>query len=251
MSEIAMTLPKPSLAELLKLVVLPSKAANHERRQEIMGRANNLVNDITAIIDDLVSAAIAHHSAEEFIKARLGIFPQYFTAMRALGDLSRVFVPQQTMDRLSSEWFSELEAGFRDEGQSKFGADLADRGLFTVWILRKIHDLAQNLPESVSSDYDESADVDMALDFATKALWTRFHVDCLMKAMRDNAAIYPGIVDPIRDGLRTAVNTYACIRQWSDLRNPSSEPELNDVEWTDEDEVLLADSMRDLENEVV
>jgi hypothetical protein len=194
----------------------------------------------------LISTAIEKRTAEEFRATTVQIFPQYFAAMRALGDLVRIVVPKQTMERLSEEWISELEADFRDHGPSTFGADLTDRGIFTAWMFRKISDLAKEVSVSPNAK-DSEADVQMASDFAAKALWTRFHIDCLVKAMRGNKPIYPGVVEPVRDGLRMAVNTYACIREWVDLRNPIPEPEIGPIEWTDEDELLLADSMSDLD----
>jgi len=245
MGSAAIALPKVRLGELLKLVGLPFQRV--DRTAEIVGRANELVRAAMVIVDDKVLATIEKRTAEDFVSARDGIFPEYFVVMRALGDLTKVLLPKQTMDRLSAEWFSELEADFREMGPSAFGSDLTDRGIFTVWTLRKIHDLAQEVEAFTSPKEREAKDCEMATDFAMKAMWTRFHVDCLAKAMRGKKPIYPEVVEPIREGLRTAVNTYACIRQWADLRNPRTEPELSPVEWTDEDEILLADSMRDLE----
>lgn len=247
MGSTAIALPKVNLAELLKLVGLPSKTSQNERTAELVGRANESVRAVGSVIDDLVFAAIDKRTAEDFKSARGEVFPQYFFAMRALGDLARIVIPKATRARLSAEWFSELEADFRDRGPSTFGSDLAERGIFTVWILRKIHDLAHEITATTSPKESEAEDVAMATDFAFKGLWTRFHVDCLTKSMRDNRPPYPEVVEPIRDGLRTAVNTYACIRQWADLRNPKSELELGPIEWTDADELLLADSMEDLE----
>jgi hypothetical protein len=240
------TLARPNIGELLKVVVFP-KAAQNKRSAEMVDRANDLIRNITSVIDDLISAAIEKRTAADFIAARTELFSQYFAAMRALGDLARIIIPRQTIDRLSAEWFCELEADFRDLGPSTFGADLTERGLFTVWTLRKIQDLAQEISSSAAAEKNEAEDVKMASDFAVKALYTRFHVDCLIKAMRDSRPIYPDVVESIRDGLRAAVNTYACIRQWADLKNPRPEPDLDAVEWTDEDGLLLIDSMCDLD----
>lgn len=235
--------PKVSLFELLKLVALPSEK---EDIAEVVGRANELVRTIVPIIDDLVSFTIEKRTAEEFVNARNEVYPKYFVAMRALGDLGRIVIPKQTIERLSAEWFSEMEADFRELGPSAFGADLTDRGIFTIWTLRKIHDLGEEIVASASPKKSEAKDAAMAMEFATKAMWTRFHVDCLTKSMRSKKPIYPDVVEHVRDGLRAAVDTYACIRQWADLRNPRPEPELSPIEWTNDDEMLLADSMRDL-----
>lgn len=248
MSNPAIALPRPSLADLLRLVGLPSKA-QADRAQEAGGTANQVVLTVISVVDDLVSTALEKRTAQDFANVRLEVFPHYFAAMRALGDLAAIVLPSQTIERLSAEWFCELEADLRDLGPSTFGSDLTERGIFTVWNLRKIRDLAQEIRTGAFPKGNEVKDSELGLDFAAKALWTRFHVDCLTKAMRQKLPIYPEVVEPIREGLRAAVNTYACIRQWTDLRNPRPEPELGAVEWTDDDERLLADSMRDLEQE--
>jgi len=249
MGSAAVALPRVSLADMLKLIGLPSEVSETEHTTEIMGRANDLVRTVVSVVDDLVSIAIEKRTADDFGSSRAEVFPQYFVAMRALGDLARIVLPKQTIERLSAEWFSGLEADFRELGAAAFGSDLTDRGIFTVWTLRKIHDLAQEIAVSPFPKENEVKDGELAMEFATKALWTRFHVDCLTKSMRGKRPIYPEVVEPIRDGLRAAVNTYACIRQWADLRHPRPEPQLGPIEWTSDDELLLIDSMSDLERE--
>lgn len=248
MNSVVLTLPKPTLSELLKLVALPSgKESDHA--EKLADRANEMVRMVGSVIDDFVSTAIEKRTAEDFKTARAGVFPQYFYAMRALGDLANIMLPRQTIERLGAEWFSEMEHDLRELGPAAFGSELTDRGIFTVWILRKIVDLAQEVAASPSLKGDETKDGELAMEFGAKALWTRFHVDCLTKSMRGKKPIYPDVVEPIRDGLRAAINTYACIRQWADIKAPRAEPELGEIAWTEEDELLLADSMRDLERE--
>lgn len=247
MGSAAIALAKPRLSDLLELVGFPSKASDREKA-ELASRTNELVRTVAGVIDDLVTAMVEKRTAEDFRKIRDEVFSQYFQAMRALSDLARIVIPKQTINRLSAEWFSELEADFRERGPAAFGTDLTERGIFTVWMLRKIHDLGQEVSES-PVPRDQIKDREMALDFSTKAMWTRLHIDCLTKSMNAKVPIYPDVVDTIRDGLRAAVNTYAAIREWCDLRSPRSEQDFPQAEWTEEDEILLADSMHDLEQE--
>jgi hypothetical protein len=256
MSTEMIAIPKRHLSEvfgqLLRLVGLPSKATvEQDRSTEIPARAFELVRNIVTVVDDLVSSTLEKRTSADFTASREEVFPSYFEAMRALGNLGRIVLPKQTVTRLSSEWFCGLEADFRNLGPSPFGSDLSERGLFTVWTLKKIHDIAQEIALSKPSTVDTAKDRTMAMDFAGRALWTRFHVDCLTKAMRDRKSIYPEVVEDIRDGLRQAVDTYACIRQWVDLRSPQrQEIMVSPVEWTDDDELLLTDSMRDMDREL-
>jgi hypothetical protein len=237
--------PKVNLGELLKIIGLPTE---RERATRSVERSGDLIREVVSVIDDLVTTSIEQRTAEAFIKTRNDVFPHYVAAIRALGDLAAIILPKQAIERISTECFSEMEADFREYGTSAFGSDLTDRGLFTVWTLRKIHNLAKEIADFPLLENVEE-DAERAMDFITAALWNRFHVDCLIKSMRAEKPIYPELVDPIRDGLRAAVNAYACIRQWADLRNPREEPVVPPIEWTTDDEILLLDSMRDLDRE--
>jgi hypothetical protein len=250
--EAAITLPKNiggiNFAELLKLVGLPSE---RERvAQKLSGSASEVVGTVISIVDDLVIGTIEKHTAEEFVSTRTEVFPKYFAAMRALGDLARIVVPKPKMERLVAESFSEMEADFRELGPSTFGTELCDRGIFTVWTLRKIHDLAQAIGTTTVPYKDNETDIKLARKYAIYAIWTRFHVDCLVKSMRARKPIYPDVTEPICDGLRAVVDSYAWIRQWVDHRVPTtSEPELAQIPWDEEDELLLLDSMHDIDVE--
>jgi hypothetical protein len=245
-ASVSMAVPKTNWAELLKIIGLPTEK---KQASKIVDDAGELVRSVVSVIDNLVAACIEKRTAEDFEAARSEFFPQYFVVMRALGDLTRIVLSKQTVERLVAESFSELEAEFREFGPSTFGTDLTDRGMFTVWTLRKIHDLAQEIVASPSLKQNESKDNEMAMEFVTLAVWNRFHVDCLAKSMRSKKPIYPDVVEPIRDGLRAAVSAYACVRQWADLRNPKPELDPGPIEWTQDDEDLLADSMKDLARE--
>ena len=199
---------------------------------------------VIRVIDGLVVRAIESRTAEDFRKTSTEVFPQYFAAMQALGQLIRIVVPAPALERLMSESLSELEADFRDLGPSAFGSDLSSRGTFTVWTLRKIMDLAQEFGSQLPST-DSKADADLTMRFVTYAVWTRFHVDCLAKSMHGKKPIYPEVVPLITNGLRGAVDAYAWIRQAVELRAQQElEPNLAPIPWDQEDEALLEDSMR-------
>jgi hypothetical protein len=248
MSSVATALPTPkiNIGQLLKVVGLPTE---RERTSTIVGQANDLVREVVSVIDGLIVTSIDQRTSADFVKMREEVFPQYVAAITALGSLARIIMPKQSIERISLESFSQMEADFRDLGDSTFGTDLAERGLFTVWTLRKIYDIAKEIENSELPKEQEQAkeDTDKARDFVRYALWNRFHVDCLVKSMRTKKAIYPDVVEQVRDGLRAAVNAYAHIRQWADIRNPRPDVDPGEIEWTSEDEDLLADSMRDLE----
>jgi hypothetical protein len=246
MSTASMTVPAPkiNLGQLLKVVGLPTE---RDRAATTAGQVNHLFREVVVVIDGFVAASIDQRSSAEFVRMREEVFPQYVAAITALGSLARIVIPKQTIDRISLESFSEMEADFRDSGDSALGSDLAERGLFTVWTIRKIYDLAKEIEASEFPKENAKEDVEKAREFVRFALWNRFHVDCLIKSIRTGKPIYPEVVEHIRDGLRAAVDAYAHVRQWADIRNPRPDLDPGPIECTGEDEAWVLDSMRDLE----
>ena len=246
MSSVAIAIPKPriNLGQLLKVIGFPTEK---ERAGAMVGQANDLIREVVAVVDGLVLTSIDQRTSSDFVRTREEVFPQYVAAITALGSLARIVLPKQTIERLSAESFSEIEADFRDKGESVFGSDLTERGIFTVWTLRKIYDLAKEIEAAELPNEHVAEDAEKAREFVRFGLWNRFHVDLLVKAMRSDKAIYPEVVEHVRDGLRAAVDAYAHIRQWADIRNPRLDHDPGPIEWSDEDEELLIDSMRDLE----
>lgn len=233
--------------ELLELVGLPSEVEHAPKR--LSGSANELIRSVVSIIDDMILRTLKERTGADFAKVRSEIFPQYFAAMYALGALIRITVPIDDVDVLISQSLSELEADFREHGDATIGAELSRRGLFTVWTLRKINELAQEVVKSAVEGDDNKTDNELAKKFAIHAIWARFHTDCLIKSMHSGNPIFPDVVDSIIDGLRAAVDAYAWVRQGVELRLGEPEPELPPVKWDEEDEELLSDSMRDMTHE--
>jgi hypothetical protein len=233
--------------ELLELVGLPTDVEHAPKR--LSGSANELIRSIVSVIDGLVLRALKERTPQDFARVRSEVFPHYFAAMFALGSLIRIAVPNEDVEILLSQSLSELESDFREHGTATFGADLTECGIFTVWTLRKINDLAQEVVRSTVEGDAAKTDNEMAKKFSTNAMWARFHIDCLIKSMHTGNPIFPSIVDSIVDGLRAAVNAYAWIKQGVDLRLGEPEPDLPPVRWTADDEALLSDSMRDMGHE--
>lgn len=228
-------------ARLLEIVGLPSRA-DHDPTSP-GASAGELIRVVVSVVDSLILLVIAKRTALDFASARAAVFPQYFAAMRSLGDLVRIMVPRTALRGLTEESFSELEADLRDLGPSAFGLELTERGLFTVWTLRKIEGLAEQIEKLVDG---RKADEKISAEFVLNAVWSRFHVNCLVKSMHLGKPIFPEVVDTIDDGLRAGVNAYAWIKQAVDSHAGPTDEELAPVEWEDEDEHLLMDSMRDL-----
>lgn len=227
--------------EILDAVGLPSETDRTAR--QLSGSANDLMRAAITIMNDLVLVVLEKRTAKDFVATRNAIFPQYLSALIAFGMLIKIAVPETVLERVIAESLSELEADFRDEGAAAFGQELRNRGLFTVWTLRKIVSLVETLPRDAVPTASEEA----ARNFMAAAIWARFHVECLVKSIRFKKTIFPDVVEPIADGLRAAVNAYALIRQVAPEQQTNLE--FLPINWEAEDEAWLQDSIRDLERE--
>lgn len=233
-----------TLNGLLSLIALPA-----EKPRVPAAYSPQVVVAICSVLEDMIASLLAKRTGDEFSSAALDVFPRYIRALRALGDIVAVVVPKEDMERMVTQSFSELEADFREDGLAAFGADLRDRGIYTMWVLRKISDLGVEIQALGPANGHEDVDGDLAVSYATHALWTRLHLDCLAHSMRHKVAIYPEVAESIVNGLRAAVDAYAWIRQGVDLRKAKLEPDSPEFTWDEEDEALLSDSMRDLGRE--
>lgn len=209
---------------LLRLVGLPSEA--DRASSKCTPRAEELIRSVVGVIDVLVGRAMEARTPDEFSMVLREVFPKYFSAMRALGDLIRIIMPANDLERLMSDSLCELEADFRDLGPAAFGSDLSNRGTFTIWTLRKIKDLAQEISKSTPAT-DRVAEVESFSKFAVNAIWSRFHVDCLIRSMKTQSPLYPELRTPMVNGLRAAVDAYSWIRQAIDLRTATPEVEIS------------------------
>jgi len=246
MNDFVMTMPRPrvNVGQLLKVVGLPTE---RERAASVAAAHADFLGNIVTVADGLISTVIEQRTAATFISVREEVFPQYVAVVMALGSIARVVLSKQTVDRISLESFSEMEADFRDLADTTVGSDLGERGLFTLWTIRKIYDLAKEIETAdVSSENSQEAS-EKAREFVRYALWTRFHLDCLIKSMRTGKAIHPEVTEHLRDGLRAAVDAYAHIRQWADIRVPHDDTDPGPIEWTTEDQQWADDSIADLE----
>jgi hypothetical protein len=239
-STMCLELEATAQEDRLAFLALPAKHAS----AQITGTTNDLFKAAQAILNQIVADMCGRRTTQEFEQARNEYYTQYVMVMLAVGRLISAVVPTKVIDRLSWESLSELEAEFRDGGIAAFGKDISDQALFTVWTLRKIHDVVTRLQESKGAI--EKADQKLAKDFVDHILYSRFHLDCLMMSLRSDRAIYPEVLECISEGLRSLVNAYAYIRQVSDAGQATAIEAPILIEFDDEERELVALSMEDL-----
>ena len=233
------------IREPIPFVGFPSK---HSAKQ-LSGSTEDLVKNIAAVVDQLMVGAIKKRTAAEFDSTWLEVFPNYARVMCALGALSKALIPVHVLEQITSESLCEQEAEFRDHAVAAFGSAIRDQALFTVWTLRKINDLAQRLSKTNFTEDETHKDDEFSWPFIYHGLRTRYCLDCLSASIRHRRAIYPEVLSAISDGLRSAVDAYAWIRQCVDLRMKAEEPQLPFVDLDDEDRKFVDASAQDMASE--
>ena len=231
-----------TVSDVLALLGIPSRQS---KKHDLSGMVQDAVTSITELVDELVRSVIEKRTAADFQQAEREAFPTYARVMLALSSIVRSTVPPPVIERVGSEALSELEADFRERGISVFGSAVQNQALFTVWTLRKINDLSDQVISAGSLPGDRGQeDLKFAQHFAVHVLRARFSLHCLTTSLErpDRYPLYPDVLDIITDGLRSVVNAYSWIRQALDLRIQTPEPAFEQVEWDDEDDALLAAS---------
>jgi hypothetical protein len=229
----------------LAFLALPAKRAS----EQVTGTENDIFKAIQKLLTQMISDVCWKRTADEFRNTREEYFPKYFQVMRALNRLVSTVVPRPVIQRLAYESFSEMEADLREKGQAAFGKILCEQAMFTVWTLRKISDLGDKIRASQQLDESlEQNDKALVKDFVFHLVYARFHLDCLALSLNSGRAIQPEVLECVSDGLRAIVNAYAFIRQGYGLRQSDAEEEIINIEFDDEEQELLALSMRDIPN---
>jgi hypothetical protein len=236
----------PAKPEGVSLLGLP---AERSAKRRLPGSADDVLRTISSILNDILEDVIARQTAASFEEAVDDAFPRYVKLVMAFAKVASAMIRPQTLSRLASESFSELESDIRTDGLAFLGEALSERAIFTVWTLRKTSDMIDVLAKSPSVPDQREKDVEFHQEFFINALWSRFHIDCLIASMRTQKPIYPDVMPLVDNGLRSAVNAYAWAKQAVDLRFPTDEYEPLPDYWSEDDQQLLDASMRDLDSE--
>lgn len=226
------------------LVFLASRSRKSAR--ELPAPASEVFKGIAEVADQLVMNVIEKRTAAEFKEAFESSFPKYAAITLSLSQFASVIVTPDVRERLTRESICELEADFRDKALVLFGASARDQAMFTIWTLRKISDLLTQIAVVKMDGPKEAQDREYCQHFNFFALRAKFSLDCLNMALHLNRALYPDVMEGLKDGLRSMVNAYAWARRGASLRTPTEELPFEAAESDDEDEELLRASMQDM-----
>ena len=187
-------------------------------------------------------------TALEFTQARAKAWPKYIRALRALSDTMSNLVSDEQMDAQAARIFRELTDDLEKQRGVRFGSALVDQAIFSLWVLGKMRSLGSTIC-AVGRPHakNKKADLELHSEFRACSLWSQFHLDCAIAAIKFRKAIPVDVQDQILDGLRALVNAYAIMKEALALRLPNLQgAPSSELPWDEEDDRLLASSMRDM-----
>ncbi len=206
----------------------------------------DLVRKLVSVLDNQLLAVLEARSVQEFAEVRSEIWPRYVRARRALSDTMSNLAPAGKMESVIKEGIARLSADLQKQRGVRFGDVLTEQGVFTLWTMGKINALVEKV-NSAGELHDKDADLKVHAEYDLCLLWAQLHLDAIVAAMKFKKAIPDEVQEVICDGLRSAVNAYAILKEALALRvSPIQGPTPAALPWDEEDERLLASSMRDM-----
>ena len=211
----------------------------------------NLLRQMTENLDKKLLSVLACRTAEEFGKTRRTVWERYFRARRALGDTINLVIPKRFIETVRCATLQRISEDLERFRSVLFGEEIAEQFEFTMWTVNRIQAEARAI-EKAGEPSDRNTDRGLHEDFCLYTAWGQFHFDCVLASMKFEQPIPDDIQSPIRDGLRAWVNAAAIVEEALSLRVPDDiggVVQFFEQPWNEEDDELLASSMKDLDAE--
>jgi hypothetical protein len=214
---------------------------------ELVRSDERLIRELLSMLDRQLFGVLESRSAEEFSQRREEVFSKYVRALRALSDTMSNMLPESELEVLSDGATKALAADIEKQRGVSFGNALTDQAVFTLWTLGKIRSLGRKIYAAGKPPAEsQGADLVLLKEYRLTSLWAQFHMDIACAAMKFKKILPEDVQAVICDGLRAVVNAYAVMREALSLRTKVEEVPPVNLPWDEEDERLLAASMRDL-----
>ena len=254
MGAVVLSLPNgfetPDLKDFVAFIGLAPEPSPSRR---LSVNSETLFKLVAEVSDEFLLRAVSEHTLAGFDMRRKEVFGDYIKSVMALGKLVEVKIPEAS-DRASiiEESLAGMASYFKTQAVHRFGPDISDQAVFTVWTVQKIHRLLAKITNSpVLHSEAESDDRKLSREFSVCAWWSLFHLDCLLAAIKHNKSIHPEVLEEIAEGLRSAVDAYCAAKQGLSLRRVAEPVSVEPPEWDEEDQAILDDSMLDLDRAAV
>jgi hypothetical protein len=207
---------------------------------------NGCTEQVRTLLCNITEARNLAEYRQEFDRS----FPKYTSLMLAMSHIANAAIPRESIERLTRESICEVESAFRDKAAAEaFGEAVRNQVLFTVWTLRKINDLVDQINAAKVEPSKRKVDREKCSMFTFYLFRGQLSLDCFNLALATRKAIYPDVADQLIDGLRGMVNAYAHAREGLELRVPGEEPKF-DVPPLDEEDRAVLDASLDSAGEL-
>ncbi len=205
-----------------------------------------LVRKLVSMLDNQLLAVLESRSVSEFVQKRSELWSNYVRARRALWDTMTNLTSPSSIEAAAKISIATLAADLQKQRGVRFGDSLTDQAVFTLWTFEKISALGQRI-EGAGESRDKDVDMKLNSEYQLVWFWAQFHMDVVVAAMKFKKIIPDDIQRVICDGLRSAVNAYAIVKEAFSLRvSEAVAAPTAELPWDEEDEKLLASSMRDI-----
>jgi hypothetical protein len=216
-----------------------------DREEELTRNQERLIKELICVLNKQLLGVVESRTKDEFRKVRDTIWPKYIRAIRALYDTISNLLSEEQVAAMTTEGAPHLTSDLKKQ-EALFGNTLMEQAVFTLWTIQKNRALAKKIDGLALPESQREADRKLLGEARTTSLWAQFHLDAVISAMKLNRPIAEEVRELMCDGLRAAVNAYAVMKEALSLRQPTKQHALVELPWDEEDERLLAASMRDI-----
>lgn len=213
---------------------------------KLVGSEERLIRELVLVLDKQLLAGLKCSSLSEFVTVRTRVWPRYVRALRALSDTVDNLASEDDVVSRAAEASTQIASDLEKQRGSRFVDALVEQAVFALWTTGKMRSLGRQI-DAFKGPCNRKADADLAADFRMMSLWAQFHLDSVIAAVKFDQAIPNEIQQELCRGMRAMVNAYAIMKEAMALRIPRPDAvSPSDLPWDEEDERLLASSMRDI-----
>lgn len=214
------------------------------RETKLISSEVSLIGTLLSQLDRQLLEGLGSRTAKEFMLVRNKMLPRYVRALRALSDTMSNLVSPAEIEQRSKEALVAISSDLEKQRGARFTDQLVEQALFTMWTLGKNRELGRQICAE-AEPIDKKADAALALDYQVHSRWAQFHLDSVVAAMKFRKDVPSEIQEALCDGMRAMVNAHVIIKEALSLRRSQAEaPAIANLPWDEEDERLLASSMR-------
>jgi hypothetical protein len=122
--------------------------------QQISAKADHAIRGVVSLMEDILATVVDSHKGDAFDEG----FPAYSQMLLACSAIMRQTITPTVMQRVVWQSLLEKEGEFRQKGIPVFGEAVTEHAIFTVWSMRKIGDLIEQIfqaPELKSQSLED------------------------------------------------------------------------------------------------